>query len=230
MAGKQNLELKVGIFAFIGLVILTLAVFAIGEIYIFRPGYLIKVSFTFAGGIDIGAVVRVAGIEVGEVKDIELSYDSKEGKAKIILLVWLDRDVRIPRDSRAYVNVLGLIGETYLEIVPGEDYTHILKQGNLLVGREPISTETLLETVHKVAAGFDNILGSVDEVLDEDTKVALKETIYNFRDFSQSLKVITGRLERGEGKLGAWLKPKETRPKKEPEPQEFETSQPKQNF
>ena len=230
MATKQNLELKVGIFAFIGLIILTLAVFAIGEIHIFRPGYLIKVSFTFAGGIDIGAVVRVAGIEAGEVKDIKLSYDSKKGKAKIILSVWLNRDVRIPRDSRAYVNVLGLIGETYLEIVPGEDYTHILKQGNLLVGREPISTETLLETVHKIAVGFDNILGSVDEVLDEDTKVALKETIHNFRDFSQNLKVITGRLERGEGKLGAWLKPKETRLKKKPKPQESKTSQPKQNF
>ncbi len=234
MATKQNLELKVGVFVFIGLIILTLAVFSIGEIHIFRPGYLIKVSFGFASGIDVGAVVRVAGIEVGEVKDIALSYDSKKGKTKIILSVWLDKDVRIPRDSCAYVNVLGLIGETYLEIVPGEDYTHILKHRSLLVGREPIGTEALLETVHKVAAGFETVLGSVDEVLDEDTKVALKETIHNFRDFSKSLKVITGRLERGEGKLGAWLKPKETRPKKRPKSQESKkeskTSQPKQNF
>ncbi len=230
MAGKMNLELKVGIFAFIGLIILTLAVFSVTEIYIFRPGYLIKVCFSFAGGIDVGAVVRVAGIEAGEVKDIDLSYDKNKGRAKVILSVWLDEDIKVPRDSRAHVNVLGLIGETYLEIIPGHDYTHLLKEGDILVGCDPISTEALLEVVHKVADNFDKVLGSVDEVLDEETKVALKETIHNFRDFSQSLKVITGRLERGEGKLGAWLKPKKTRTKKKSKTEESKPSQPKQNF
>ena len=214
MASKMNLELKVGIFAFIGLVILTLAVFSISEVYIFRPGYLIEICFSFASGIDVGAPVRVAGIDIGEVKDIELSYDKEKSEAKVTLLVWLNKDARVPRDSVAYVNVLGLIGETYLEIIPGEDYAHLLKDGDTLAGRDPISQETLMEAVNKVAAGFNKVLGSVDEVLDEETKEALKETIHNFRDFSGSLKVITGRLERGEGKLGAWLKPKEPRKKK----------------
>ncbi len=274
MATKLNLELKVGIFAFIALIILTLAVFSISEIYIFRPGYHIKITFSFASGIDLGAVVRVAGIEAGEVRDIEMSYDKDKGEAKVTLLVWLNKDVKVPRDSVAYVSVLGLIGETYLEIVPGEDYAHLLKDGDMLVGRDPFSTETLMEAAHKVAANFDNILNSVDEVfdeetkmslkeaiqnldasmelmlkvtdkfdgvldsvneiLDEETKVALQETIHNFHDISASLKVITGRLERGEGKLGAWLKPKRSYKKKskpeESEPEEAQSAQPKQNF
>lgn len=234
MAGKMNLELKVGIFTFIGLVVLTLAVFSVGNIYIFRPGYLIRVCFGFASGVDVGAAVRVAGIEVGEIEDIELTYDKNEGKAKITLLVWLSKDVKIPKDSCAYVNMLGLIGDTYLEIIPGEDYRHVLKEGDVLVGRDPISRETLMEVVHKVADNFDDVLGSVNEVLDEDAKVALKETIHNFRDFSHSLKVITGRLERGEGKLGAWLKPKRTSTKKKKtkiqEQESTKSSQPRQNF
>lgn len=211
MATKQSLELKVGIFALVGLAILILTIFSISEIHLFRPGYLIKVSFSFASGIDVGATARVAGIEAGEVKDVHLSYDKNKAKSKITLLIWLDKDVKIPRDSQAYVNVLGLIGETYLEIVPGEDYAHLLKEGDILVGRDPLSSETLMEIVHKIAADFDDVLGSVNEVLDGETKEALKETIHNFRDFSESLKVITGRLERGEGKLGTWLKPKKTR-------------------
>lgn len=274
MAGKLNLELKVGIFAFIALIILTLAVFSISEIYIFRPGYDIKITFSFASGIDLGAMVRVAGIEAGEVRDMEMSYDRNKGKAKVTLLVWLNKDVKVPRDSIAYVSVSGLIGETYLEIVPGEDYTHLLKQGDMLVGRDPFSTETLMEVAHRVAANFDNILSSVDEVfneeakaslkrairdldasmelmlkvndkfdgvldsineiLDEETKMALQETIHNFFEISASLKIISGRLERGEGKLGAWLKPKGSYKKKskpkESKPEEAQSAQPKQNF
>lgn len=232
MAGKLNLELKVGIFAFIALIILTLAIFSISGIYIFRPGYQIKVGFTFASGIATGAPVRVAGIDVGEVKDIDLSYDKNKGKAKVTLTVWLDKSIKIPRDSQAYVNILGLLGETYLEIIPGQDYAHLLKEGDMLRGHDPLTTETLMEVVQKLGEGFENVLGSVDEVLDEETKTALKETIHNFRDFSESLKVITGRLERGEGKLGAWLKPKKARSatEKTPKTEDRKLSQPKQNF
>lgn len=208
---KLSLELKVGIFAFIGLIILVLAVFSISEIYIFRPGYNIRIQFSFASGIDVGAQVRVAGIVSGEVRDIEIGYDKNEGRAKVTLLVWLNKDVEIPKDSKAYVNVLGLIGENYLEIIPGQDYTHILKEGDILIGQDPFTTESLMEIAHKVADNFDGLMDSVNKVLDKDTKEALKETIYNFRDFSRSLKVITGRLEQGEGKLGAWLKPRGAR-------------------
>ncbi|MCQ9207935.1 MAG: MlaD family protein [Omnitrophica bacterium] len=234
MPGKMNLELKVGIFAFIALIILTMAVFSISEIYIFRPGYLINVSFGFASGIDVGATVRVAGIGAGEVEDINLSYDKDKGQAEIILSVWIDKDVKIPRDSQAHVNILGLIGERYLEIIPGEDYTHPLKEGDTLIGRNPLSSETLMEAAHKLAENFDQVLDSANEVLDENTRQALKETIHNFRDLSLSLKVITGRLERGEGKLGAWLKPKRSskrKPKtKSTEVKEVESTQSTQNF
>jgi len=227
--GKINLELKVGIFAFISLIVLTWIVFSISEVYVFSPGYLVEVSFSFASGISEGAPVRVAGVQVGEVKKIEMGY--AEDQTQIMLSVWLDKEVRLPRDSKAYVNVLGLIGETYLEVIPGEDYAHLLEGGDKLIGHDPFSTETMMEAVHKVADNFDNVLGSIDEVLDEETKLALKQTVLNLRDTSDSLKVITGRLERGEGKLGAWLKPRRKRViKKKSEPQESKKVEATQNF
>jgi len=229
MTGKLNLELKVGIFAFIALTILALAVFSISEVYIFQPGYRIKVNFGFASGLNVGAIVRVAGIEAGEVKDIELSYDRNKGQAKVTLLVWLKQGVKVPRDSSAYVNMLGLIGENYLEIIPGHDYEHLLKEGEALAGRDPLSTETLMEVAHKVAGDLDDVLISINRVLDAETEQALKEAILNIRDASENIKVITGRLERGEGKLGAWLKVKKSS-KRTPKPEEKKKSQPKQNF
>ena len=87
MAAKFNLEVKVGIFAFIALIVLTLAVFSISEIHIFRAGYNIAVSFSFASGIAVGAPVKVAGVEVGEVTSIDLSYDKNKSQARIIPII-----------------------------------------------------------------------------------------------------------------------------------------------
>lgn len=208
MTGKSNLELKVGIFAFIALVILTIAVFCINEITVFEPGYHIKVTFNFAGGIAVGAEVRVAGVKVGEVKDVQLSYDRGRAQSKIVFLVYLDKDVQITRDSLAKVNVLGFIGDTYLEIIPGKDYAHFLQEGEVLQGYDSLPAESLTEIAQKAAADFNDVLDSVKDVLGEPAREDLKEAIRNCREFSESVKIIAGRLERGEGRLGAWLKPK----------------------
>ncbi|MFH1245441.1 MAG: MlaD family protein [Candidatus Omnitrophota bacterium] len=208
MTGKSNLELKVGIFAFIALVILTVAVFCINEITVFEPGYHIKVVFNFANGIEKGAEVRVAGLKVGEVKDVQLSYDQSKAQSKIVFLVYLDQGVQITRDSLAKINVLGFIGDTYLEIIPGRDYAHFLREGEILPGYDSLPAESLTEIAQKAADNFNAVLDSVKDVLGDPAKEDLKETIRNCREFSESVKVIAGRLERGEGRLGAWLKPK----------------------
>lgn len=258
MTNKFNLELKVGLFAFIGFVILILAVFSITEIYIFRPGYNIEVEFGFSNGITVGAPVRVAGLQVGEVKKINLSYDRDESRAKIALEIWLSRNIKIPKDSRAYVNILGLVGDAYLEIIPGKDYLNPLEEGEVLIGVDPLSTQSIMEIVNNVARNFDDLLESVNKAINDETTddfkkivknirevtdklgaetaedlkatignfreftdkldaeaaTSLKETITNFEDFSASIKVITGRLERGEGKLGSYLKTKSKKKKK----------------
>ncbi|MBN3038594.1 MAG: MCE family protein [Candidatus Omnitrophica bacterium] len=259
MAGKFNLELKVGIFAFIGLIILTLAVFSISEVYILRPGYFIQVCFDFASGIDIGAPVRIAGIEAGEVKEVKMVYDRESGRAKAMLSIWLEEGFKLPGDSDAFVSMLGLIGDTYLEIVPGDDYDNLLEEGDMLVGRDPASTDTVMEIVRSVAAKFENLLdcasdlldekmrtdfkqavsnansftGNLDETLDEEAKTKIKEAIEDIRATAENVKVITGRLERGEGKLGHWLKPtKSDIQKREKEEKEIqrEEIEPTQNF
>ena len=113
MTGKTNLELKVGIFAFIALAILTLAVFSISEIHLFEKGYEITVWFTFASGIEVGAPVRVAGIEVGEVKTVELTYDNHKSEAR----TWMQTGKRITdslmvltHTESAYSSPVGIFG------------------------------------------------------------------------------------------------------------------------
>lgn len=165
MAEKsRSLELKVGIFVFIGLIILTWFVLLIGDFKLVRMGYNVKVTFGFANGIKIGAPVRVAGVDKGEIKEIKLTHDDK-GKSKVIIKAWVDSDTLIPVDSRAWVNTLGLLGEKYLEIIPGKDFKNVLAENSVLVGEDPTSVQEVTDLAKDIALQAKDALTQMQETL-----------------------------------------------------------------
>lgn len=171
---RSNFELKVGIFIFIGLLILFMIVFSIGDFYLLNPGYTITIRFKTASGMEIGAPVHVAGIISGEVKGIKVGFE--EGKTKVDLLVWLKKGTLVPNNSVAEIKTLGLLGEKYLDVLPGEDPERFLQEGDLLVGKDSVSMDNL------IAKGYD--------------LTAQLETS------AQSFHAILKKIESGEGTLG----------------------------
>ena len=165
MIKKSRLELAVGIFMIVGLGILVLFVFFIRDFQIIKPGYKFDVSFGFANGIKIGAPARLAGVDVGEVKNITIFYDLDARKTRIKILVWVREDIQIPADSKAWINTLGLLGEKYLEIFPGENYALLVKANDTLPGQDPVPLEEITEQAKKIVLKFDATLGSLNEVL-----------------------------------------------------------------
>ena len=118
-------EVKIGLFVFIAIILLTIITFSIGD-FLFKSGYNIDVIFSFANGVQNSAPVRLAGIEVGEVKEAAVFKD-QEGKTKVRLKLWLTSDANIENDSKVCINTLGLIGEKYVEIIPGTPGRDFLK-------------------------------------------------------------------------------------------------------
>lgn len=165
MADKsKSLELKVGIFVFIGLIILTSFVLWIGDFKVIKHGYHIRAVFGFANGIKVGAPLRLAGVDVGEVKEIKLTHQ-KDGKTIIFVAAWVDSDTKIPKDSRAWVNTLGLLGEKYLEIIPGRDYENVLKENDVLLGEDPTSVQEVTDLAKDIALQAKTTLTSLQETL-----------------------------------------------------------------
>jgi len=154
--GKTKLELKVGIFVFIGLVILVIFILSIGGFKTWSSGYHINLSFNFVNGIKVGAPVRFAGVDVGEVKRIKLEFLPEESRSNVNLDVWIRNIIKIPSDSSVWVNTLGLLGEKYIEIMPGIDYSHSLKHGDCLVGVDPLP-------IHQMFRSAENILNNLDD-------------------------------------------------------------------
>ena len=118
--GKTKMELKVGVFVFIGLGILAFFILSIGSFRTWAQGYEVRFIFDFINGVKKGAPVRFAGVDVGEVKRINFVRDGTN-ETQVEIVCWVEDRVMIPRDSTIWVNTLGLLGEMYVEVIPGDD-------------------------------------------------------------------------------------------------------------
>jgi phospholipid/cholesterol/gamma-HCH transport system substrate-binding protein len=213
MSRKIDFELKVGIFVFIGIIILTIIVFSISDFKVGVGGYYLKVIFNFAHGIEVGAPVRLAGVKVGDVKDISISYVDEDSPPRVELLIWIKSGIQIYSDSIAYINTLGLLGEKYLEIIPGSKRSVVLKEGEGFLGKDSVSMAQVTELGYQIASKIDRVISSLDTMLDDpEVKGFFKETLKNsqrlteeFGRLSTSAWEILNRINRGEGTVGKLL-------------------------
>jgi phospholipid/cholesterol/gamma-HCH transport system substrate-binding protein len=173
--GKTKLELKVGVFVFFGLIILMVFVLSIGGFKTWSSGYRVKFVFNFINGVKIGAPVRFAGLDVGQVKQIKLIPIDGE-KTRVEITGWVKKEVKIPVDSTVWVNTLGLLGEKYIEIMPGTDAKNILPAGQALSGTDPVAMHEVGELAKKIADDLDALIvkikngeGTLGKLLTDDT-------------------------------------------------------------
>src|SRR3989338_1097090 len=99
MTAKSRVELFVGVFIIIGLIILTAFVFFIRDLQIIKPGYRFDIAFGFANGLKIGAPTRFSGVDIGEIKSIKIFSDSKSKSTRVQVRVWVNKDAQIPFES-----------------------------------------------------------------------------------------------------------------------------------
>ena len=109
-------ELKFGLIAVFALVMAGLLIFAVGGSGgFFWQNYPLKVQFPNVAGLMSGSPVRVAGVEVGSVTDVELVPNGAEVSFNII------DDMRplVTDRSTAKIGSISLLGEGAVDIEAG---------------------------------------------------------------------------------------------------------------
>ena len=196
-----NLEMKVGMFVVIAVLALVAFVFSISDFSVFQQGTTYTVIFQYANGLKKGAPVRLAGVDEGFVQDLKVSYDRNTHQSRVSIDIWLEQGIVIPIDSTFLINQLGLLGEKYLEIMPGMA-KEFVKPGSFLAGEDPVPMETVMKKLSAIALKLDVTLTGINEgLLNDANKKSVTDTMAN-------LAAITGALKDGEGTLGNLLKDK----------------------
>ncbi|MDD5634274.1 MAG: MlaD family protein [Candidatus Omnitrophica bacterium] len=199
MYRDQKLELRVGMFIGMSLFICFLIVFSISDFYIFKGGYNLNISFDYVNGITKNAPVRLAGVRIGDVRDIKIFYDTVAEKTRVKLDVWIEGpETRIEKDSVARINTLGLLGEQYLEITPGVS-KEFLKEGETVIGKNPANMGIQMERMSRVMDSFSDVLSRLEKGEGTFGKLMTDDALYN------DLETIFSRLKNGEGTIGKLL-------------------------
>jgi phospholipid/cholesterol/gamma-HCH transport system substrate-binding protein len=91
--------------------------------------YELRIPFREATQLAQQSDVRISGVSVGKVQDIELAPNSEDALATIYLD---DKYGPIPRGTRAILRTKTLLGETYVELAPGDSDSPELPDGATL--------------------------------------------------------------------------------------------------
>lgn len=176
-------EIKIGLFLAIALAIIMLFIFVVGDISTLfkKKGYPLYTYYDSVAGLEKKTVVRLAGVKVGYVQDIRLKGSQAEVEMSI------DPEVKISRDSQATLATLGLLGEKYVEIIPGEE-NRMAEPGDTIASLPAVGFDQLGLMLSSIGEEIKGTSQALRELLGEDeTRGSLGETLENLSTFSSEL-------------------------------------------
>src|SRR5712692_76848 len=157
-------ESKVGLFVLISGAILVVAFVMIANVQV-RGGLVrYKTYFSFAGGLEKGAVVRFGGLKAGRVADL---HPWPEDPTKVELLLDVKPDTPVRKDSLAAISTLGMLGENYLEITPGKKDSPPLPPGGTIQSVETIDFATLTRRIGAVTETSQDLIVDLHKNLNQ---------------------------------------------------------------
>ncbi len=205
MPRESHLEFKVGLFVLAALIGLTVFIFSITDSSVLQEGRSLEAVFGFVNGLKKSAPVRIAGVDEGIVKDISLFSDAVDGKTKVKIQLWIGKDIRLPNDSVITINQLGLMGEKYVEIIPGMNSV-LFPEGQVLTGKDPIAQEAIAQKIMDVAGKLEDSIGGINGIIKDEKNVnSLSSTLENLSLMTGHWNDIMFDIKEGRGTLGRLL-------------------------
>ena len=146
---KSRLELKVGVFVSIALLLLAVLLLQFSKgLSIFRGTYHIQLKAQDVAGLKLRSNVLMSGVQVGSVSDIQLANDGKS--VRIILQIYERyRDV-IHKDAVFAIASAGVLGDQYVSITPTKNALPVVTEEDVLTCEMPFN----IQEVARSAAGF----------------------------------------------------------------------------
>lgn len=175
-------EVKIGIFVAGTILIMAVFIFIVGDLstWFKKPGYPLSVSFPTVIGLENRAAVRLAGVKIGYVKEIRLA----ESRARLILSI--SPQYKVPKGSKAGMATLGLVGEKFIEITPGEEAAYC-QPGDTLEARASVGFEQLGDLALSIGEEIKGVSRSLREITGEEARQDLQEALQNMSSFSREL-------------------------------------------
>ncbi|MFQ5706580.1 MAG: MlaD family protein [bacterium] len=181
---KVSSEVAAGVAIFLAFVI-----FVTGYLYLkdlpFRGGrFRVTAHFADVTGLEKSDFVSVSGLKIGRVKSLHLKG------LEVLAILEFNPGVELPRDSRARIKSIGMVGEKFIDIIPGTS-KELLQEGDVIEGSNSGDITDLSTTMEGLMGQAQQLItrltSLLDIVFDNETQKNLKESIYHLRNVAAAL-------------------------------------------
>jgi phospholipid/cholesterol/gamma-HCH transport system substrate-binding protein len=172
---QRSIEVRVGALILLAVGLVLGFVLVMGGLSL-QPTYTLYVAFENPGGLTAGAPIRISGVKVGRIAELEFrgGLDRRPGEPDGLIraVAKIERRYQssIHDDASFFVSTQGVLGEMFLAVEPGTRSRPVLQDGASVQGVSPPRLDLLLsesyELLHRAYRGFSNNEKTVTETLE----------------------------------------------------------------
>lgn len=214
---EATMEMTVGAFLFLALVVLAVFTIVLSQKNIFRTYYPLEVRFAEVIGVQEGDDVLLRGVKIGRISGIEVVPDG------VLVQLSLTRPLALREDYRVEIRTTSMLGGKSLNVYEGSPDAPARAEGAPLVGTTPgdlidsatrvvqdvrssLEKEKILENLGATLENLRQVTESLSRGEGTIGKLLVDETVYNDLQVTvANLKAATEPLAKGEGTLGRLL-------------------------
>jgi phospholipid/cholesterol/gamma-HCH transport system substrate-binding protein len=198
---KNTLETRLGLFVALVMLAAFFILAIIGGFEKFQRGLHLHAYFKSVQELKVGDRVKMAGVEVGKVEDIQITNSLVKVSMK------LRANTPVKTDSVAAIKFAGLMGQSFVSLDFGSpDNNQLLEEGQYVNTVEQADISAIMQKLDNVASGIenltksftgdkiDNLLGPITDFLAQNTG-PLTDVIANVRKTSDQ-------IAQGQGTVG----------------------------
>jgi phospholipid/cholesterol/gamma-HCH transport system substrate-binding protein len=177
---------------------------------LFTPTVRLKAYFDNAGGLRVGAPVRLEGVDIGNVTAIGVEASRPLTPVVITMKVATKFRLGLRKDSVAALETAGVLGETFVDISNREASGPEAQNGDVLKTREVPDIQDVirasqgtLQNVDILVRRLDRIVSAIERGEGSIGKVIYDPTLYNKlnRTLDEFQKVVA-QVSTGQGSIG----------------------------
>lgn len=195
---QSKFEWKVGLFVFIGLVLLAGMMLNFSKgLPFFNKSYTLKLSAENVAGIKPKAAVMMSGVKIGTAVDSILATNGS-----VIIRLEIYEDFKIDREAKFMLDALGFLGDQYVAVTVTNDSGQYLTNGETVFAQSPLNLQEAMRSTAGLLSQAQSTMKTLDEAVSNINKTVLNDaTLTSFSHSISNLQTISGNANQTLGKI-----------------------------